>query len=72
MIVYLLEEEIREINRFSLELTGEGDNFQVEQPDDVRFVIRFVSEQFEKDLYRKTYDVCLWRKNRTMVKKIQS
>ena len=49
MIVYLLEEEIREINRFSLELTGEGDNFQVVQPDDVRFVIRFVSEQFGKD-----------------------
>ena len=49
MIVYLLKEEIREINRFSLELTGEGDNFQVVQPDDVRFVIRFVSEQFGKD-----------------------
>ena len=72
MIVYLLEEEIREINRFSLELTGEGDNFQVVQPDDVRFVIRFVSEQFGKDLYRKAlgYCVSLWLKNRTMVKKI--
>jgi death-on-curing family protein len=59
MIVYLLEEEIREINRFSLELTGEGDNFQVVQPDDVRFVIRFVSEQFGKDLYRKALGYCV-------------
>ena len=53
MIVYLLEEEIREINRLSLELTGEGDNFQVVQPDDVRFVLRFVSKRFGKNLYRK-------------------
>ena len=59
MIVYLLEEEIREINRFSLELTGEGDNFQVVQPDDVRFVIRFVSERFGKDLYRKALGYCV-------------
>jgi prophage maintenance system killer protein len=59
MIVNLLEEEIREINRFSLELTGEGDNFQVVQPDDVRFVIRFVSEQFGKNLYRKALGYCV-------------
>jgi len=59
MIFYLLEEEIREINRFSLELTGEGDNFQVVQPDDVRFVIRFVSEKFGKDLYRKALGYCV-------------
>ena len=59
MLVYLLEEEIREINRFSLELTGEGDDFQVVQPDDVRFVIRFVSERFGKDLYRKALGYCV-------------
>lgn len=29
------------------------------QPDDVRFVIRFVSEQFGKDLYRKALGYCV-------------
>jgi hypothetical protein len=47
------EEEIREINRFSLELTEERKKFQVVQPDDVRFSLHFVSSRFGKDLYRK-------------------
>jgi prophage maintenance system killer protein len=59
MIFYLLEEEIREINRFSLELTGEGEKFQVVQPDDVRFSLHFVSSRFGKDLYRKALGYCV-------------
>src|SRR4030042_2726198 len=59
MIAYLSEEEISEINRFSLELTGEGSAFQVVQPDDVRFVLRFVSKRFGKNLYRKALGYCI-------------
>ncbi|MFH1100639.1 MAG: Fic family protein [Methanobacteriota archaeon] len=59
MIVYLSEEEIREINQFSLELTGEGEKFQVIQPDDIRFIIRFVSKNLEGDIYRKALGFCI-------------
>ena len=59
MIFYLLEEEIRGINRFSLELTEEGEKFQVVQPYDVRFSLRFVSSRFGKDLYRKALGYCV-------------
>lgn len=59
MIVYLSEDEIQEINRYSLQLTGEEEKFQVVQPDDIRFTIRLISEQFGKDIYRKALGYCV-------------
>jgi prophage maintenance system killer protein len=59
MIVYLSEDEIREINKVSLELTDEGEKYQVIQPDDIRFTIRFVSKNLERNIYRKALGFCI-------------
>jgi len=59
MIVYLSEDEIKEINHISLQLTDEEDKFQVAQPDDIRFAIRFVSERFGKDIFSKALGYCI-------------
>lgn len=59
MIIYLSEEEMRQINRFSLELTGDGDAFHVVQPDDIRFTMRFIGKRFGENLYRKALGYCV-------------
>ena len=59
MILYLTEDEICEINKFSLELTDEGEKFQVIQPDDIRFTIHFVSKNLKGDLYQKALGFCI-------------
>jgi prophage maintenance system killer protein len=59
MILYLSEDEICEINKFSLELTGEAEKFQVIQPDDIRFTIRFVSKNLKGNIYRKALGFCI-------------
>ncbi len=37
MITYLSEDEIIELNKYSLYATGEDNEFHVMQPDDIRF-----------------------------------
>ena len=59
MVVYLSEEDITEINRYSLELTNEGDKHHVMQSDDVRFIIHFVEERFKNDIYKKALAYCI-------------
>jgi prophage maintenance system killer protein len=59
MIEYLSEKEIWEINRLSLILTNEGDQFQVVQPDDIRFIIHFVSTRFGNNIYKKALAYCV-------------
>jgi len=59
MVEYLIEEEIIEINRLSLESSEEEDEFHVIQPDDVRFIVKFAEERFEGDLYKKALAYCI-------------
>jgi prophage maintenance system killer protein len=59
MIVYLSEDEICEINKFSLELTEEGEKHQVVQPDDIRFTIQFVSKDLKGNIYRRALGFCI-------------
>lgn len=59
MINYLSKEEIIEINKYSLELTGEENEFYVIQPDDLTFIIDFVKEEYSKDLLKKAVFYCV-------------
>lgn len=59
MVRYLMEEEMTEINRFSLEATGEEKEIYVMQPDDIRFIVNFVIEEFDGDLYKKATAYCI-------------
>jgi death-on-curing family protein len=59
MINYLSKEEIIEINKYSLELTGEENEFYVIQPDDLTFIIDFVKEEYNKDLLKKAVVYCV-------------
>jgi len=59
MINYLSEEEIVEINKISLELTQEHEEFHVMQSDDIRFIVNFVKEELKDDIIRKSLAYCV-------------
>jgi death-on-curing family protein len=59
MTNYLSKEEIIEINKYSLEITGEENEFYVIQPDDLTFIIDFVKEEYNKDLLKKAVVYCV-------------
>lgn len=59
MVNYVSEEEIELINELVLKISGEQDEFEVRQPDDVWFIIDFVIERFGSDLYRKALAYCV-------------
>lgn len=59
MVEYLNEEEIIEINRLCLEISDEFEEFVVIQLDDIRFILKFVSEKFDNDLYKKSSAYCI-------------
>ena len=59
MINYLSEEEIIELNKYSLYATGEDNEFHVMQPDDVRFLINLVKKNFGDDFLQKALGYCI-------------
>jgi len=59
MIEYLSEEEIIEINRLCLDISEEFEEFVVIQIDDIRFILKFVSENFDNDVYKKALAYCI-------------
>ncbi len=59
MIQYLSEEEITEINKLSLTITKERNNFHVIQPDDLRFAILFTKRNFGGNLIKKALAYCI-------------
>ena len=59
MAEYLNEEEIIEINRLCLEISDEFEEFVVIQLDDIRFILKFVSENFSNDFYKKSSAYCI-------------
>lgn len=59
MVEHLNEEEIIEINRLCLEISGEFEEFVVIQLDDIRFILKFVSENFSNNLYKKSSAYCI-------------
>lgn len=59
MIQYLSEGQIIEINKASLEITGEKNKFHVLQPGDLRFSIRFTEKNFGKNIIRKAVAYCI-------------
>jgi len=59
MINYLSEEEIIELNKYSLYATGEDNEFHVMQPDDIRFLINLVKKNFGDDFLQKALGYCI-------------
>jgi len=59
MISYLSSEEIIEINKLVLEETNESHKFILEQPDDLQFILKFVADNFVKNLYKKSLAYCI-------------
>jgi len=59
MISYLSEEEIIELNKYSLQATDEVNEFYIVQPDDIRFLINFVKKEFEDDLLQTALGYCI-------------
>ena len=56
---YLFIEEIIEINNQVLTVTNELDTFILEQPDDLRYLLKFTKKNFNNDLYRKSLSYCI-------------
>ena len=59
MIIYLSEDEIIELNKYSLYATGEDNEFHVMQPDDIRFLINLVKKNFGGDILQKALGYCI-------------
>ena len=59
MLAYLIEEEIIEINRLCLEISNESDELVVIQPEDIRFILKFASENFVDNIYKKSLAYCI-------------
>jgi len=59
MINYLSEEEVMELNKYSLQATNEENEFYIMQPNDIRFLINFVKKEFEDDLLQKALGYCI-------------
>jgi len=59
MVEYLNEEEIIETNRLCLEISDEFEEFVIIQPDDIRFILKFVSKNFGNDLHKKSLAYCI-------------
>lgn len=59
MIQYLSDKQIIEINRVSLGITGEKNNFQLIQPNDLRFILRFTEKNFGTNSIRKALGYCI-------------
>lgn len=57
MVEYLNEEEIEVINEKSVEITNE--TFEIRRPDDIRFILDFVMENFDDDIYKKALGYCV-------------
>ncbi len=58
MVEYLNEEEIIEINRLCLELSEEIEEFIIIQPDDVNYILKFTSYNFD-DIYKLSLAYCI-------------
>ncbi len=54
MINFLTEEEIKFIDRYSLELTKEEDKYNLDTASDLRFLMKFVEDEFTE-----TYKISL-------------
>jgi prophage maintenance system killer protein len=59
MIYYLSEKEIIDLNKYSLQATDELNEFCIIQPDDIRFLIKFVEKEFEDDLFKTALGYCI-------------
>lgn len=59
MIYYLSEKEIIDLNKYSLQATDELNEFCIVQPDDIRFLIKFVEKEFEDDLFKTALGYCI-------------
>lgn len=53
MINYLSEEEIKELNKYSLQATDEENEFYIMQPNDIRFLINFVKRNLRMTYYKR-------------------
>ncbi len=58
MINYLYEEEIIEINRLCLDASNEIEEFIIIQPEDIGFILNFVSKNFD-DIYEISLAYCI-------------
>lgn len=58
MIDYLYEEEIIEINRLCLDVSNETEEFIIIQPEDIRFILNFASENFD-GIYKISLAYCI-------------
>jgi len=59
MISHLSLEEIIEINKLVLEETNEIHKFLLERTDDLQFILMFIENNFDKDLYKKSAAYCV-------------
>ena len=59
MIYYLSEKEIIDLNKYSLLATDELNEFCIVQPDDIRFLIKFVEKDFKDDLFKTALSYCI-------------
>ena len=59
MVEYLIEEELELMNELALKITGEEDEFEVRQPEDIRFMIDFIAKKFGNDFNRKALAYCI-------------
>ena len=53
MIKYLTNEEIIEINKIALEISGELKEFQIKNIFDINSAMKFVEDNFGNDLFKK-------------------
>ena len=58
-MIYLLKEEIIEINRLALESQGELEDFYLRSHDDLLFAIQYVEKQNTDDYYTPALCYCL-------------
>jgi len=59
MIYYLSEKEIIDLNKYSLQATDELNEICIVQPDDIRFLIKFVEKEYEDDLFKTALGYCI-------------
>lgn len=58
MIIFLTEEEINFINKYSLKITNEEKNHNLDNANDLKFLMKFVEEEFE-DPYKISLAYCV-------------
>jgi death-on-curing family protein len=59
MITYLEKKDIIEINKKTLEIHNESDEFHVMMPDDLSFCIDFVKNHIDNNVFNKALAYCV-------------